>query len=421
MKQGQSSRARKSPTSNSLPSHCLPSHTLKTRDKDTGNGNSSKMGKFGGVDSVFSEIPMSVPSGEMDLSQDDDMMPWLTYPIDESLQHEYGSEFLPELSGVTVSELPTQNNLASIDKKSSCNLLYRDCHTDCVNDGASFRRGDESKISSVGGGEAARPRNSSGPLYSLSSQQCQISFPSLRSRVLDVAGSNTSNVMHHSVCGDSARVASDAGGLPGRKAQKKDPMPPSNNSTLMNFSHFSRPAAVVKANLQNISLMAGLGLSRVERMAREDTGSTATNKYPSEPTLMDSSTALRKESSSHCQPVVLPSKIDLKTLEEPKATKQSEAICKEYAAKNDKCSNHVLGETETRGLPDGEKTVEPVVASSSVCSGNSVERASGDPTHNLKRKCGDAEESECHSEVSLKSWFRICSFFVGLALLLSFF
>jgi phytochrome-interacting factor 3 len=57
------------------------------------------MGKSGGMDSILDEIPMSVPSDEMDLSQDDDMTPWLNYPIDESLQHENCSDFLPELSG----------------------------------------------------------------------------------------------------------------------------------------------------------------------------------------------------------------------------------------------------------------------------------------------------------------------------------
>jgi len=172
LKQGQSSRPRKSPTTNSL-----PSHTPKTRDKDIGNGTSSKMGKFGGMDSVLDEIPMSVPSGEMDLSQDDDMMPWLNYPIDESLQHEYCSEFLPELSGVTVNELSAQNNLASIDKSSSCNMVYRDCHTDFVNDGLSLRHGDMSKVSSVVGVEATRPRNSSFPLYPSSSQPNIVAIP----------------------------------------------------------------------------------------------------------------------------------------------------------------------------------------------------------------------------------------------------
>ncbi|KAE8007895.1 hypothetical protein FH972_004452 [Carpinus fangiana] len=54
--------------------------------------------------------------------------------------------------------------------------------------------------------------------------------------------------------------------------QKKDPMPPNSNSNLMNFFHFSRPAALVKANLENIGLMAALGLSSMERMASKEKG-----------------------------------------------------------------------------------------------------------------------------------------------------
>ncbi|KAG6728911.1 hypothetical protein I3842_01G000700 [Carya illinoinensis] len=401
LKQGQSSRARKSPTSNSLPSYCLPSHTVKTRDKDMGNGNSSKVGKFGVLDSVLSEIPMSVPSSEIDLSQDDDMMPWLNYPIDEPLQHEYCSDFLPEFSCVTVNEPSTDNNVSSDDKRNSCNMVYRDCHTDSVNDGGSLGQGDVSKVSQVGGGEATISRTSFRPFHSVS-QQCQTSLPSLRSRVSDVTGNNTGNVMHHSLSGDSTRVASAADGFYSIQLQKKDPRPPGNNSNLMNFSHFSRPAALVKANLQNIGLMAGSG-SSMQRIASKDKGSAAPSKNSPESTIIDSSSGSRKESSSHCQPVAFPSKVDLKPLddkpvEEPIATIQSEAVCQQDASKNEKTSNQVLGESATKGLRDCEKTKEPVVPSSSVCSGNSVERASDDPTLNLKRKGHDTEESECHSE-----------------------
>ncbi|KAF3944393.1 hypothetical protein CMV_029140 [Castanea mollissima] len=403
LKQGQSSRARKSPTRNSFQSHCLPSYTSKIRDKDIGNGSNSKMGKFGGMESVLNEIPMSVPSDEIDLSQDDDIMPWLNYPIDDSLQHEYCSELLPELSGVTVNELSNQNNLASIDKRSSCNLVYRDCHTNSVNDVVSLGQGNVSKVSSVVIGEATRPRTT--PLYPSSSQQCQTSFSSLRSRITDGAGNNTSSVMHRAVCGDSTQVASAAGVFPTIKMQKKDQMSSNNNSNLMNFSHFSRPAALVKANLQNMGLMVGSDLSSMERITSKDKGSAASIKHPPESTHINSISGLQKESSSHCQPLAAPapSKVDLKPsedkpVEETVASKQSEAVCPDEASRNDKISNQVFSESVTKGLPDAEKTTEPVVASSSACSGNSVERASDDPTHNLKRKFRDTEESEYHSE-----------------------
>ena len=65
------------------------------------------MGKFGDLDSGLNEIPMSMPSNEVDFCQDEDVLPWLDYPsIDGSLQQEYGSDFLP-----------TSNSFTLLDKK----------------------------------------------------------------------------------------------------------------------------------------------------------------------------------------------------------------------------------------------------------------------------------------------------------------
>jgi len=78
--QGQSSRVRRSPSCKSLPSHCLPSHSPKARDKDVGYGSYTRLGKFGDLDSGLNEIPMSMPSNEVDFCQDEDVLPWLDYP-----------------------------------------------------------------------------------------------------------------------------------------------------------------------------------------------------------------------------------------------------------------------------------------------------------------------------------------------------
>lgn len=343
-----------------------------------------------------------MPSDEVGLGQDDDMMPWLNYPIDGSLQHEYCPDFLPELSGVTVNDMSKSNNFVSNDK-SSCNLLYRDSNTNSVGYGASLDQRNGSKIASMVGGDVIRPRTGSTQLYpSSSSQECETSFPSFRSRIVDSIVDNTSSAARHSVCGDSARVPS-AGGFPNLKMQKKDPIPPSSSSNVINFSHFSRPVALVKANLQNVGTMADSNLSGMDRMPNKDKGSAANTNSPPKPAVIDSSSGLRKETSAHCP--VLASGTDLKAsearpLEEPCAAKDSEVVSQEDASKNDTNCNHIPCESATRALPDGEKNMEPVVASSSVCSGNSVERASDDPTHVLKRKFHDTEDSECHSEVS---------------------
>nr|WAP79233.1 bhlh protein phytochrome-interacting factor 3 [Vitis amurensis] len=395
MMQGQSSRARKSPLSNSF-----PSHTPKPRDKDTGHGTNSKMGKIGSMDFILNDFPLSVPSAEMGLSQDDDMVPWLNYPIDESLQHDYCSDFLQELSGVTVNELSTHCNFASGEKRNSNNQTIKDSNTISAHNGVSLEQGNASKASAAGV-EPSRPRSSQ--LYPPSSQQCQTLFPSMRSKVSDPISNNTSNAMHHTVSGNSIRFPASTSGFSSTKTQKQDPGQTRNNSGLMNFSHFSRPAALVKANLQNIGAIAGPSSSSKDRIGSKDKQPAASSRNPAESRHVDSSCGLQKDVDSHSEPVMMPASVDLKpvvakTMEEPLPAEQSPVICQEGACKNEKSSNQVLGARTAKGIPDDEKTIEPAVACSSVCSGNSVERASNDPKHNLKRKCRDTEESECPSE-----------------------
>lgn len=395
MMQGQSSRARKSPLSNSF-----PSHTPKPRDKDTGHGTNSKMGKIGSMDFILNDFPLSVPSAEMGLSQDDDMVPWLNYPIDESLQHDYCSDFLQELSGVTVNELSTHCNFASGEKRNRNNQTIKDSNTISAHNGVSLEQGNASKASAAGV-EPSRPRSSQ--LYPPSSQQCQTLFPSMRSKVSDPISNNTSNAMHHTVSGNSIRFPASTSGFSSTKTQKQDPGQTRNNSGLMNFSHFSRPAALVKANLQNIGAIAGPSSSSKDRIGSKDKQPAASSRNPAESRHVDSSCGLQKDVDSHSEPVIMPASVDLKpvvakTIEEPLPAEQSPVICQEGACKNEKSSNQVLGARTAKGIPDGEKSIEPAVACSSVCSGNSVERASNDPKHNLKRKCRDTEESECPSE-----------------------
>nr|WIE96153.1 basic helix-loop-helix transcription factor [Loropetalum chinense var. rubrum] len=399
--QGQSSKATKSPTCNSLPSHSLPSHTPKYRDRDVGNGTNSKLGKFGTNDSILNDFPLSVPSGEMGFSQDDDMVLWLNYPVDDSLQNEYGSDFLTELSGVTVNELSTQNNFASIEKRSSCNQTIKDSHSISVHNGLSLEQGNVSKVSR-GGGDPTGPRSSH--LHPLPSQQCQTSFPSFRSRFSDTVSNDHSTATRSAVHGDSIRIPPSSSGFPRMKMQKQDPGLTSTTSGFKNFSHFSRPSALVKANLQNIGAMAGSSSSNTERLGNKDKGSAASSSNPTESARIDAGSGLGKETGSHCQPIMVPTKDDLKssTAKELLPAGQSEGICHDDAFKNDKSNDkspiQVLSSSATKEMPDGEKTAEPVIASSSVCSVNSAERDSNDPTHNLKRKCLDTEESECPSE-----------------------
>ncbi|XP_012088811.1 transcription factor PIF3 isoform X2 [Jatropha curcas] len=396
--QVQSSKGRKNQISNGL-----LSQTSKIRDKDIGNGSNNKMGRFGSMGSVLGEVPMSMPSVELGSNQDDDMVPWLNYPIDDPLQHDYCSEFLTELSGVTVNE-NCQNHYPSLDKRNSGNQSIRDSPTVSVHNVSSIEQAHMPKVSSTEHADAASagPRTSSSHLYPSPSQQCQTSFPYFRSRFSVNNGENINNLTRHPASGNSIRGPSSRGGFPSTEAQKSSPVLSSTNSSLMNFSHFSRPASLVKANLHNIGTRAGSGISNIETMGGKDKGSDTSNSNPVEPTCVDTFGGLPKDLSSQSQPIMVSSKVDAKPLnhkptEELLPAKQPEALDQEDDSKNDR-SHCQIAESAIRGLADSGKNAEPVVASSSVCSGNSVERVSEEPTQDLKRKYQEIEESEGPSE-----------------------
>ncbi|XP_038718514.1 transcription factor PIF3-like isoform X2 [Tripterygium wilfordii] len=395
MVQGHSNRARRAPICGSLPSHRLQSHIPRTRYKEIGNGTSTiKIGNFGTMDSVVNEIPISVPSGEIGLNQDDDVVPWLNYSIDGSLQHDYCSDFLPELSGVTVNE-------QSLDRRSVASQLIRDSHAVPLH---CLEQESVSKVAMAGGREDNRPRSSASRLYpsSSQSQQCQISSSHLRSKTSDNFD-NMSNATHNVICGDSVRVSTSAGGFASSKMQREDPALPTSSSGYMNFSHFLRPATSFKASIRNIGGRASSGVSSLERMGSNEKVSVSSSSNPTESNLNDFCGSSRRRINPPCQPLTIPSKVDTtpmeaKLLQEVHPAELLEAIQHGDASKNGEKAMQALNESANKAQTNGEKNIEPLVASSSVCSGNSVEKTSDDRAHDLKRKCRDTEESEGPSE-----------------------
>lgn len=395
--QGQSSRGRKSPSCRSLPSHCLPSHSPRGRDKDVGGGfsnNNPKIGKFGDLDSGLNEIPMSVPSREVD-----EMMPWLDYSMDGSLQHEYGSDFFHEL---TENDLPASNSFTLLDKRSNGNQIFRDSHKNSAEPMNVSKGSSAEQVV-----ETARHKASAGQLYPPSSNQCQTTSVTVRSRASDITENNNVSSGNQDVpYGDITRIPSSSSDFSSLKAQKQDPIMPGNGSNVMNFSHFARPAAIVRANLQNIGLKSGLNSAsaRSDVIGVKNKGAASTSSNPPDSALVNPSGECSKEPEMRCHKVVEPSKADLKPLQpkllEPNAvaTKQSKPACKENGIKNDQPSIQVLGDNGAKGHTAAEKGMEVAVASSSVCSGNGADRGSDDPNRDLKRKSRDTEDSECHSE-----------------------
>ncbi|KAE9618896.1 putative transcription factor bHLH family [Lupinus albus] len=400
-------QCRKSPTfCRGFPSHCLPSHSLKGGDKDeAGHAMNTRLGKFQDFDSGLNEIAMSVPPHEVNLSQDGDMMPWLDYTMDGSLQHYCSSDFLNELSGVTENDLPQPNNFALMDRRrNGTNQEFKVSHKNSARNVSGPEEVDVSKGSSAREVDTSGPKVSTSQLYPPSSHQCQTPFASVRSQVSDITENNTSNATEHAPRGETTQIASSSSDFYSLKMQKQDPIMPTNGSKVMNFSHFARPTAIMRTNIQNVGLKSDLSSGRPDGRGGKNKGAATTSSKPPESIRVDSSGDCSKKPIMHRQQVMEQSKADLKRLE-PKsleqnavASKQLDPVCKENSIKIDKTSSQIIAESGLEEQTIVEKSMEPAVASTSVCSGNDVDRVSDEPKQNLKRKSRAAEGSECHSE-----------------------
>ena len=203
--------------------------------------------------------------------------------------------------------------------------------------------------------------------------------------------------------GHSPQVPLIASSSSSTARQKLDPTPPNNASNIINFSHFLRPAALLKSNPQNHGVPGTGGSRNLDSMVKN---SSAANSQPRESSLIAIQGGIRNESNSGCKNAVVPSidgknPSDAKPPEQSQANKQPEAACLGDSADHDDRLKHCLEVGATKGLADSEKAVESVIAAS-LCSRNSVEGASDDPPLNRKRKCHDTEDSEWHSDVSSK-------------------
>lgn len=298
--QGQSSRVARSPIRNSL-------HT------NTSKATPSRFGKFG-VESILNDMGPEVPSGGLDISQDDEMVPWLSYPIDDSLGQDYVSDLLPEISGVT------GNGISDIVSNNTCNN---------------------------------RDEN--------------------RAQGRDVGNGSLS-----------------------MKIERQSIRPPTNNgSNYLNFSHFSRAANLVKANADGNPASGSSGVGRMEIREKSVVNAVKSTleRFNSTPKDIKFHAGLPKVNSRELVAVNTP-KGGIPQERTPKVAtppERTENLCLEASIKND---------NSRKGVPDGERIVEPMVASSSVGSGNSGDRVSCEQTHNSKRKFCDVDESDYRSDVS---------------------
>ncbi|XP_074321040.1 transcription factor PIF3-like isoform X2 [Silene latifolia] len=309
-----------------------------------------------------------VPSSEMGLGQDVDMVPWLNYQ--DPLNNDYACDFLHELSGVTMNDISTDNHLAFKEKKNGSDVYD-------VPNSASLKFRDTSKVNSN------TMKNSKGvsseiPQFATSSQNNV-----LRSGVSDITKDNVASrdLNSSSLCAFTSL-----------RLQKLDAGQPSTSNSFTNFPYFTRPATLAKAN--------HLTVNTPKRLVDDEKRCSVAGGNPTDQMRVNLASDSGKELGTNNPSGQATVNVNSESL--PKKTTEDLLLAKNTMHKED-----VMNDTQQNHVPDGliskvggsgERNAEPVVAASSVCSGNGVGKASNERPCDLKRKFRETTESEGPSE-----------------------
>lgn len=136
-------------------------------------------------------------------------MPWLGYSADDSLQQDYCSQLLPEISDVTTNEQPRQSLFGLMNKRGSSNKIIGDSHSVPVHNTVNFEQRNSSKVSQFS------------LLSSLASPKGQTPLPNLESGASDIFNRKNSNTPI-SVLRDSSQSQVSAGDVKNNKIQKQN-------------------------------------------------------------------------------------------------------------------------------------------------------------------------------------------------------
>lgn len=163
-------------------------HNPSVQGKDLGNATNSKMEKYVATKFVQDDSATVVPSVGIDLDKDDDIMPWLNYPFDDSFQDDYYSELLPQFS-VNANDQSFQNGFTPTNKRSNFNQASR-CSQGISVKGISILEQDSApKVSSSEIGESWK---SSSGIVNFS----YFSRPALgRAKIQDIGAAKTPTVL----------------------------------------------------------------------------------------------------------------------------------------------------------------------------------------------------------------------------------
>lgn len=372
---GQSNRTRKS---------FFPTTTFSSHEKESRDVVISKTGRIKAMDPLVNDFSPTEASCNAGLNaQDDDMVPWINYSIGDSLEDDFCQEYMPEFPGLNSVSVHTDTVLA--DRSNGFTQTAK-----------SLRNAEHGRTSEQLEGGSDPGRIKSSQLFQLS-QERQSLAPSIKSRVTELSTRGTSSI-HHGL----------AGYLLSSRLEKQDlassTLSQSSSSIgLMNFSHFSRPVALAKANLQSL-----------DRLRNNEKASTSSSSNPMESTVIDSTSGWQSFLATSGLASAAP-KVERRSSTKPQqervSVEQSDANPDGNVNNNNSilpdCINHQSSNVVVATMPSGrnetEKGPEAVVASSSVCSGNGAGAASNDPKRGAKRKTYEGEESGNQSEVSRKN------------------
>ena len=406
------------------------SHWQSNYSSDWSNGHETEDGvtpskppttKDGALEAVVNETPAEAPAASHINIQEDEMVSWLTYPLDDSLERNYYSDFF--------GELPNSNMLKESFVGQGAGRVQRmPLPGSAGSDAVVNRAASADAAMLLGAGRAAgflpqagveafskvrtlqslQPTVSKWPHNPHSSKGLYSAASSAPSRTSPAESGPVSTPMLPPKS-QPVPLSNSAAGHPGRK------------SGPMNFSHFSRQAAIIKASIHSL---AGRTPSPNERFQQQLPGkpvveaSTSTGSSMAESTTTGRS-AMGSEmdvdihfAGSDGQPQNVVGDSRWPAAPTPTSRKEVECAevepldCKANPVDQDTCrlssvtGSVVLssgkGGSQDTQIPDVQ---EPTITSSSGGSGNSGERAKEAAT-SIKRKFRDAEDTDCHSEVS---------------------
>ncbi|KAG0585291.1 hypothetical protein M758_2G001600 [Ceratodon purpureus] len=357
-------------------------------------------------------------------SIDDEMVSWLQYPLDATLERNYCSEFF--------GKLPASNT--QLLKESFGHGATRAVRSSYPvapgNDNVSNRAAIADAAMMMGAGRAAGLLPQTGVEAFSKVRTLQSQQPSTHTRWPQphTSQSNGSNMCATSNLAPKAPTSAPLSNpmLP-PKIQPIAPLlnsqsPPGNRPGSMNFSHFSRPAAMIKANLHSLaagSLQVNHSSSpnaarpkqqpnRIGRPIAE--ASTSTSSCIAESTTgchqevnVQLEVIEREQSNGidnsrwHAAPSVSPTKDGDRVAsgDEFKSTPADQETCRQSGVTSDAVlASSEKGVSHVTQQPDVQ---EPTITSSSGGYGTSAERPKEAAT-STKRKSSEREDAECQSE-----------------------